>query len=294
MTSIAYPALKYTGEAPYGSCYQQCLANLLAWRGLPGAESVLTLSWGAQAYPDTGRLAGSPRFLQAANRTHDVGLTAHRFADFVAAFDAESAALGDGPVAAAVDAFYLRSPYEGIEHLAHCVLLVSANPNGVVIIDPMNQPIPVAYSVDQWRDMRSGSAAENFLLFTARSRTPAKATAADVLSAWAADVRENAADLDEIALYAKVIAESGLLADVSGLAAERMYLTKLARYLTATYPELEPIAAGFASLTRRWYLVHTLARESGRTDARVVRMVRDLIDREKQQLDLTLTTLEGR
>ncbi|MEV6198884.1 BtrH N-terminal domain-containing protein [Streptomyces sp. NPDC051771] len=283
------PAL--TGTAPFGSCYQQAAANLASWKGLDHAAESLCTTWGF-FWGGGPVLDGSGRWSAAAAAVHRMDLADRTFGSWDAAEDAARASLDAGhPVAAAVDAFHLPSPYEDREHIAHCVLLLAHEGDRVWISDPMNRPEPTAYSAEAWRRMRSAEAAGSYrtLLLTSGPRHPA--TPLELATAVREDARshrsaDRAAFEGYLAAREAEAADPAEVLDVSGVAAERLYLGQLFKRLAGeagSGEEAAAVAEGFTSLSRRWYLLHTLSRESGGSAtgrARLLRMLADLGDRE--------------
>nr|WP_240981422.1 MULTISPECIES: BtrH N-terminal domain-containing protein [unclassified Streptomyces] len=280
-----------TGTAPFGSCYQQAAANLAAWKGLGDAAETLCTTWGF-SWDGGPVLDGSGRWSAAAAAVHRMDLADRTYDSWAAAEDAERASLAGGhPVAAAVDAFHLPSPYEGREHLAHCVLLLAHDGDRVWISDPMNRPEPTAYPAGAWRRMRSAEAAGSYRTLLLTSGPRHRATALELATAVREDARahrsaDRAAFEGYLAAREAEAAEGAEALDVGGVAAERLYLGGLFKRL-AGHPgageEAAAVAEGFTSLSRRWYLLHTLSRESGGSAtgrARLLRMLADLGDRE--------------
>ncbi|MBC2877344.1 MULTISPECIES: BtrH N-terminal domain-containing protein [Streptomyces] len=277
----------HTGTTPFGTCYQQCVANLAAWYGLPDAEDVLVTTWGF-GWDGGSVLRDGDRWVTAAARLYGLPLRERRFGSYEELRALEKAELAAGrPLAAAVDAYWLPSEYEGVEHLAHCVLLTGRDADGVTIVDPMNRPEPVRYPEERWRTLRSADAADGFRTFLLSGGPTRKPSAHDLARAVSEDRRtHHERDTAALAAYIEACdaAEAGTL-DVSGAAAERHFLGRLLRHLADELPQLEPVAVEAASLTRRWYLVHTLSRESGGSPEgrrRLVRMLRDLQGREER------------
>ncbi|MFC9732632.1 BtrH N-terminal domain-containing protein [Streptomyces roseolus] len=283
------PAL--TGTAPFGSCYQQAAANLASWKGLGHAAETLCTTWGF-SWDGGPVLDGSGRWSAAAAAVHRMDLADRTYDSWDAAEDAERASLDAGhPVAAAVDAFHLPSPYEGREHIAHCVLLLAHDGDRVWISDPMNRPEATAYPAEAWRRMRSAEAAGSHRTLLLTSGPRHRPTAPELATAVREDARthrsaDRAAFEGYLAAREAEAAEGAEVLDVSGVAAERLYLGQLFRHLAGGAPSVEEavaVAEGFTSLSRRWYLLHTLSRESGGSATgrtRLLRMLADLGDRE--------------
>ncbi|WP_171167690.1 BtrH N-terminal domain-containing protein [Streptomyces sp. I05A-00742] len=277
----------YTGTTPFGTCYQQCVANLAAWHGLPDAEDVLVTTWGF-GWDGGSVLRGSDRWVTAAAGLYGMPLQERRLGSAEELLAVETAEVAAGrPLAAAVDAYWLPSEYEGVEHIAHCVLVSGRDEHGVTVIDPMNHPEPARYGEERWRTLRSADAADGFRTFLLAAGPTRKPSAQDLVRAVHADRRDHReSDATALAGYIEACDTGGPgTIDVSGVAAERHFLGRLFRHLADVEPELEPLAAEAASLTRRWYLVHTLSRESGGSPEglrRLVRMLRDLQSREER------------
>ncbi|MFE3498553.1 hypothetical protein ACFXPX_03350 [Kitasatospora sp. NPDC059146] len=276
-------APRFTGLALYGSCYQQCVANLLDWQGVPAAEEAVGMSWGFSR-PGGAALDGSGRWLAAAGAGYGLDVADLRFADpeQAGAYERESLAAGV-PVAAAVDAFHLPSPFEGKQHITHCVIAVAADADGVVVVDPMNNPEPVRYRPVDWARLRSGPSAQDSRLLLVRSG-PTRRPGPVALARQLGEQLRAHDEQDAAALADHLAADATGAPDVSGVAAERMYLARFLAALARPLPELRPVAEGLAALERRWYLAHTIALESGGVPPqRQLRLVRDLGERDQEQ-----------
>lgn len=285
------PVPRYTGTAPYGSCYQQCVAGLLDWKGIPDAAEALGLTWG-YSWSGGECLDGSGRWLAGAAAVHGVRVADRRFPDVEAALACERESISAGhPVAAAVDAYHLPSEYHHTRHITHCVLVVGADADGVTVVDPMNRPAPVRYRSADWVRMRAAPHAQDSRTFLVRSgpeRTPGPAALARALGA---DLRDHA-ERDErtFAAYLDACADGTVAGapDISGVAAERLYLGRMLGALSAKLPELVPVAQAVTGLERRWYLAHTLAIEPGGVSRdRHLRLIRGLGEREREQRHTT-------
>lgn len=275
----------HTGTAPFGSCYHQCVANLAAFKGLEHPSETLCVTWGF-SWSGGHVLDGSGRWVTAAARLHRMDLTEAVFPGRAEAEAAERASLAAGhPVAAAVDAFDLPSPFQGEEHIAHCVLLLAHDGNQVWISDPMNRPEATAYPVARWDAMRSAPVTAGHRTFLLTSSPRHRPTPGELATAVSEDARAHRA-ADQAALRSYLAAreaEPAGLFDVAGVAAERLHLSRLFTHLAAGHPAAAEAAEGFVSLARRWYLLHTLSREAGPDGpgrTRLLRMLDGLADRE--------------
>ncbi len=292
-----FPRPRYTGLALYGSCYQQCVINLLEWQGLPDAEAKVGLSWGyswpaASADP---ALEGSGRWLATVGAVFGVELSDRRFDSVDEAIEYERALLAEGcPVASTVDAYLLPSPFQGVRHITHCVLPVAMAAAWVSIVDPMNNPEPTSYPLTDWRAMRAADCAQDARVFAVRS-APTRPDGEKLLHALAEEFA-GTIEQDEAVLDGYLTAwDTGLLTgipDVSGVAAERRYLAKTLTALAQRWPALESTARAADGLEARWYLAHTLAVEAQQATAgpddqavseRHVRLIRDLGRRDLDQ-----------
>ncbi len=265
--------LPYVGTAPYGSCYSQCVANLAAWNGLRDAASVLHLAWGFSWRGDHA-LDGSNRWRAGAMHAHGLEIVDESYGTASEARVAER----NVPVAAAVDAYYLPSPYFNIEHLGHCVILIGNDADQVTVLDPMYQPHPARHARDQWDRMRSGAGYRTFRIASGPRRAASRGVCVDTVRA---DLRAHWQS--DLAVFEKYLAARQELLpelpDVAGAAAERLYLSKLFRHL-----KLE-LSEDMLAITRRWYLAHAMFREAGLAKDRDLRLLRELAERETAMTD---------
>ncbi|WP_405725223.1 BtrH N-terminal domain-containing protein [Streptomyces sp. NBC_01537] len=295
--TLSLPHPRYTGETPFGSCYQQSVANLLEWQGLGDAADAIGMSWGF-SWTSGDFLEGSGRWLESVRTVHGTDLEDLRFplAGAALEFERESVASGH-PVAAAVDSYFLPSPFENQRHITHCVLVIGADSTGVQVVDPMNNVSPAFYGFDDWVRMRSASCAQESRTFLVRSKPDRVPGPLRLARALADDLRAGK-ERDEAALSAYLTAcDEGIVTgtpDVSGVAAERLYLALFLKALAQRLPGLRPAVEAVSSLERRWYLAHTLAIEPGGVSrARHIRLIRDLGQRELEQRRRTLALLEA-
>ncbi|MZF89099.1 BtrH N-terminal domain-containing protein [Streptomyces sp. SID5643] len=297
LAPLSLPAPRYTGEAPFGSCYQQSVANLLAWRGLADAADSIGIGWGF-SWESGEFLEGSGRWLSAIRTVYATDLEDLRFgtADDALEFERESIATGH-PLAAAVDSYFIPSPFQKHHHITHCVLVTGADAAGVQVVDPMNNPTPTWYGTEDWIEMRSAPCAQRARTFRVRSGPDGRPGPLRLAHALADDLR-GGQDSDPATLAAYLTAcEEGAVAgtpDVSGVAAERLYLARFLKALAAHLPALHPVAEAVSALERRWYLAHTLAIEPGGFPReRHLRLIRDLGERELEQRQRAIALLEA-
>lgn len=303
LPSVGEP-VRYDGKAPFGSCHLQCVANLLAWRGIDNPDATMCTAWGF-SWPGGTGLRGSGRWLDGLRKAYSLDIAERRYQSFAQAHSAEQDSLAAGyPVAAAVDAWFIPSPFEKSEHIAHCVLLVGTAGEDVWITDPMNRPVPARYSIVEWKDMRSSVHTDGFRTFFVRSSPRARPSLSCLLRRLAGDVRSHQDSDDQVlADFLEFCAGGhGGVIDVSEVAAERLYLAKLLRHASAEIPALAPAADRLLALARRWYLAHSIARESAAAQrpgprSRDVRLLRELGTREaedRQRLAALLAASSGR
>lgn len=286
----------YSGEAPFGSCQLQCVANLLAWQGVSAADEGLCPTWGF-SWPGGTVLKGSGRWPGVIRAAYEIDLEERCFSGFPEACHAEADSVRRGyPVASTVDAWHVPSPFTGIEHIAHCVLVVASTADHVWIVDPMNRPSPVRYARADWQRMRSAACVPGFRTFLVSSGPRRRPASADLIRWLRRDIQAGqAGDRRQLEAFLACCRGDGHPPDVSEVAAERLYLAKLVRRAARTMPALARLADELVSLTRRWYLAHTLARESAtdpRQLARQVCLLEDLAERERVAVDYATTCLE--
>jgi hypothetical protein len=275
--------LKYAGNAPFGSCHLQCVANLLAWQRVADAAAGMCPTWG---FSWSGGLAlqGSNRWLAAVRSLYQIDIAQRHFRHFAEACAAERDSIARGyPTAATVDAWYLPSPYQHTEHIAHCVLVVRSDVKNVWIVDPMNRPEPASYGIRQWQEMRSADCADGMRTFFLTSGPRRKPEGTELIGFLRDDIRahqlQDRQQCDAFLAFCERTGDGPL--DVSEVAAERTYLGRLARRAARDAPSLDRVADGFVSLARRWYLAHSIGREAGNgIAARQARLAAELADRE--------------
>jgi len=289
--------IPYSGTAPFGACHLQCVANLLAWQNITDAETVLCPTWG---FSWSGRmvLKGSGRWVKIIRESYQIDLEEKFYRDFSTAHAAMEESIDQGyPVAATVDAWHLPSPFTGVEHIAHCVLVVASEADHVWIIDPMNRPWPVRYAIPDWERIRSAACTDRFRTFLVTSRPRRMPGTRCLIHRLREDIRASqAADRQCLQGFLAHCEDGGDgPPDVSLVAAERLYLSKLLRRSAQDMPGLTRVADDVLSLARRWYFAHSIGREragdSG-PSGRAVRLLRELADRELATIERATELLE--
>jgi hypothetical protein len=295
-----YPAPRYVGTALFGSCYWQCVANLLDWQGVPDAASSMGLTWGF-SWRGGRALEGSGRWGKAVETVHRAGLEERRFDTYSNAAEYERVSLSSGiPLATAVDSFYLPSPFTGKEHITHCVIVVDMDDHGVRIVDPMNLPVPTPYVMTDWVRMRRADHAQGFRVFSTHSKRVRRAGDSALVRALLNDMQTyHLQDTAALADYLEALRAGGVtdIPDVSEVAAERLYLSFLLKRVVSSFPHLASLAESVASLERRWYMAHALARESRGGSpvprGRHIRLISDLGARDIEQREHAITLLSA-
>jgi hypothetical protein len=288
----------YSGEAPFGSCHLQCVANMLAWQGVSSAEACLCPTWGF-SWPGGMVLEGSGRWTNAIRSVYGIELEERYFDSFSEARAAEEESVKQGyPVASIVDAWHVPSPFKGIEHIAHCVIVVASAAGHIWIVDPMNCPKPVRYTLADWENMRSAACTSGHRTFLVTSDPRRRADSADLVRWLRSDIQVNhAGDCRQLDAFLAFCHDNHPgPPDVSEVAAERLYLARLLKRAARSIPGLAGLADELLSLARRWYLSHSLARESAdnpRQLARQIRLLNGLASRDRIAAEQARALLEG-
>jgi hypothetical protein len=109
-----------------------------------------------------------------------------------------------------------------------------------------------------------------------------------LIAALCADIDRSKLDTGVLTAYVAALGACEIgTADLSGAAAERLYLSKLFARVACVEAAFAPIGAEFAALTRRWYFAHTMAGE-GAAPERVARMLTYIGARERVLCDQVL------
>lgn len=277
--------LPYAGTTPFGTCFQQALANVLAAQGLAGAADLLGVSFGFGYRPELGRLGGGQRWLAGVARLSGLELARHRYPSLAAALSAERAALRSGAwVVAGVDSFHIESPYRGRQHIAHALIVVAHGSDHVVVRDPMNAADPVSLPLATYGLARGGPEPAGFDTILARGTVDGPYPAAAAVAALRADLAAHGhGDTDALDAFIASVAAGEAQLDVADAAAERRYAHRTLALAVRENPALAGIADGLENLARRWYLVHTLSLEAdGVPVRRALAFLADLRDRESR------------
>lgn len=278
----------YTGEAPLESCHLQGIANILESQNLYDAKRKLGLSWGFEWDGAGGQLQNGRRWISLANAAYGLDIERHAFESWSAASALERKLTYDGtPFVAAVDAFYVPSPHFQRRHFPHTLIVTAARQDQVVLVDPMNLPEPTRYSRHTYELMRTHDCVWGYHLYrSARGPGPTgiEEEHANILNALAENLVVWPHSLKALDAYLAAMASSDESIDVAHPAAERLYLTGLLGLLAERDELFHGCASACASLTKRWYFVHTLSMQSSATGRsqrpRLLRLLAELRERE--------------
>lgn len=289
--------LPYTGEAPFGSCFQQGAANVLEALGLVDAELAIGTAWGA-SWQGGAKLGGSNRWVEGLRAISGLRVNRLRSDSWEVARDRERELLDARlPVIAGVDSFGIPSPHRGQTHLVHAVIVLDSDPGGVTFCDPMNRPCPARMSIAPYARLRAADCVERYEMLVCEGRPTrqldplrgARMLARDAARNMGRDSAAIAGFADWVELHG-----SGEI-DVAEVGAERLYAAKLLGAAARRDSHFSSHAKTLASLARRWYLLHTLVLESrdGRSlsASRVTGMLRDLGRREADTREALASTI---
>ncbi|MGV9284485.1 phosphopantetheine-binding protein [Streptomyces sp. NPDC003730] len=280
--------LAHTGTAQFGSCIQQAVCNVLTAQGLEHAPDRIGVSWGFQYVPGADRLRSGERWLAGVARLSALRIQRQRFDSATAAFAAEQSALEAGsPVVVAVDSYDIASPHLGRTHLMHAIILVEWGQESVTVLDPMNEPRPSLLSLDTYRRTRASAVARDFELITFGGTPEHGYSATEALAALHTDaMTHRETGLADLEAFIRAVESGQAVPDVADVAAERTYAQKVIAAAAREIPGLESIAAKTDALARRWYFAHTMGMEAdGQSAQRMVKVLRDLGERERRLLD---------
>jgi hypothetical protein len=280
----------HIGFQPLAACHWQCVANILEAQGLARADRKVCPSWGFSWDGRTAVLRRGDRWIETLNVTHGLDL---RRADFETWGEAEAAELSIAErglaFVAEIDAFEVRSEYAGRTHVAHTVVVLDRRPDTVTILDTMNHAKPVVIPGEHYRRMRTHPCVEGHHLYVSWQRPRWEATPKDIAANFARSLRRHwAGDLAQLDAYRAWLDENDEMADVARVGGERLYLAGLFAFLGEDDEAFEDVVPSFLSLSRRWYLAHSIAISavpvpSGRSRrARVRRLLTDLRAREAE------------
>ena len=285
----------YSGFQPLASCHFQGMANILAAQGVRDAETCLGMSWGFSRRPGTAALAGANRWMALINRTHGLRIVRSAFTNWQEADRHERALAARGlPFVAEVDSFDLPSEYFHLNHVPHTVIVLSRNRSGTFVLDPMNGTPVTRYDPSMWQEMRSHPCVDSCHLYASPQPPSQHPESTAMLSAFRDDhARHWASDREVLANFLADMDASDLQVDVCRVGAERL---QTSRFLDGRGGEIRSFADDFLSLSRRWYLVHTLAEQSDHRDtrqrARLLRLLRELSEREESVSGRIMRELE--
>jgi hypothetical protein len=277
----------YVGFAPLASCHWQSLANLLESHGFADAKRRICLSWGFSWNGEDGVLGNSGRWLRSFNEVFDAELLREEFESWAQANRRERVLLATGkPFVAEIDSYEVPSEYRDSEHVPHTVLVLQRDARRAVLLDTMNMPELREYPTVHYRRMRTHTCVDRLHLYSLVCAPRRDLVAEDLLGevyrlfeeSWACDVDALEAYLDWVA------PERAGEIDVCRVGAERLFLASTFALLAEVRPALSAVSHGLASLSKRWYLLHTLAgpgmvMSSNKRD-RIRRLLADLHERE--------------
>lgn len=274
----------YSGFVPLASCHWQGLANLLESQGLARARQKVCLTWGFSWDGPGGPLGHSGRWLRLFDKVFDAAVAREEFDSWQQAEQRERALAAAGlPFVAEIDAWEVPSEHHLRRHVAHTVLVLERGANEVVVLDTMNLPEPRIYSLAQYSRMRTDPCVDRLHLYSSTRRPRRDPPPELVLAEAASDLHANRGDdmasLDGYIAWAEAEAEP---LDVCRVGAERLQLAATFALLAERESALLEISRGLASLSKRWYLVHTLAEQQGGHEGRPrqLRLLAELRERE--------------
>lgn len=290
--------LPYTGEAPFGSCFQQGAANVLDAMGLADAELAIGAAWG-MSWQEGPRLSGGRRWAESVETICGLHVRRLRSDSWELAQERERELLEARlPVIAGVDSFGIPSPHQGRTHLVHAVIVLAGDAGGMTVCDPMNGPHPARMEMALYSELRAATCVERYEMIVCEGEVRSQLDPVAAVTTLALDAARHAeGDRAALAGFAEWVEENGADGlDVADVGAERMYAAKLLGAAAKESERLAPHAKALGSLTRRWYLLHTLVLESreGRSlsAGRVTRLLDDLMRREEDAREALLSTVE--
>jgi hypothetical protein len=256
---------RFTGFAPIATCHWQGIANVLAGAGVSDALRILGLSWGVR-WKGGGVLYGGGRWHDLLAEVHSVTVELESTDDPAAAEQMEIALSDAGmPFVAEVDAYYLPSPYQGIEHFVHTVVVVERGWHVVTVLDVTNNPAPVAIPREPYAALRSSPCVgrvDPHLLYVPDAAGWRDRPAVEVAARVRADLAEHgSADDEALVAFVAWHAASAEPVDVCRVAAERFQAALLfERLAEREVAGVAGIAEQLRALSDDWYLVHLLTR----------------------------------
>jgi hypothetical protein len=279
--------LSHTGEAPFGSCFQQAAANVIDAFGVD-AESAIGSTCGI-SWDGGHKLRGGGRWMETLEASCGLRVRRLHADSWPAAEEAEREILAAGlPLVAGIDSFGIPSPHRGVTHLVHAVIVLEARADEVTVCDPMNEPAPTLMDRPRYARLRAADCVERFEMIVCEGEPGDGLRPAAALEELVLDLaRHTESDRAALAGFVEWVEESGAVAlDVAEVGAERLYAARLLGTAAGIDGRLGPHAKAFGSLSRRWYLLHMLMLEAaeGRRLApdRLAGMLRNLAAREDE------------
>lgn len=287
----------HRGTTPFGSCFHQAIANVLEAQGLSEAPERIGLSWGFGWDGESAKLRSGDRWLAETSALHGLALERRRPLSWSAASAAEAAVLRRGvPVVVGVDSFEIESPYRGREHLVHALVVLERDGAGATVVDAMNRPEPFRLDATRYERARRASCVDRHVMYVSWDGPASPASDRAALASVGAGLERTRHDLGALDAYVAALPAFERSADVADVAAERLQLARLLGRAARSLPGLVASARAVASLSRRWYLAHTLVREARHhaplRRGRLVSVLTDLRGREERELGLLSEALE--
>jgi hypothetical protein len=291
---------RYTGFAPIGTCHWQGVSNILHTYGLEDAQRRVVLSWGA-TWRGGEILHGGGRWAALLEAVFGARVEKRSFRSAESAGEHEQMlAASRLPFVAEVDAFHLPSRSESA-HVVHTVVVLARSPAEAVILDTMNNPVPVSVPVALYQNMRSSECegrVEPHLLYAPLTGPYRHRRASAVLAAVQTDLalhgEEDLAALGAFIDWYQHRGSQEVPVNVCRVAAERhqaaLTFDRLAEEGEAV---ADRVSGDLRALARLWYVVHmlTVHAEAGeeRHRSRILRFLRRLAAQERSVL-LSLTS----
>jgi hypothetical protein len=278
--------LSHTGEAPFGSGFQQAAANVI---DAFGVDAELAIGSACGTSWDGHRLRGGGRWMDGLEESCGLRVRRLHADSWPAAEEAEREILAAGlPLIAGIDSFGIPSPHQGPTHLVHAVIVLEAGAGEVTVCDPMNEPAPTYMDRLRYARFRAADCVDRFEMIVCDGEPTDRLRPATAVEGLVLDLaRHTESDRAALVGFIEWVEESGATdLDVAEVGAERLYAARMLRTAAAVDGRLGPHAKAFGSLSRRWYLLHMLLLESaeGRRVApdRLAGLLRSLAAREDE------------
>lgn len=276
--------LSLRGETPFGTCFLQATADVLDRRGVEESVHRLGPSWGFR-WHSLPRLSGGDRWISATSALTGIALDTYHPATWRESRELEKELLDAGhDLVTAVDSYDIPSGYHQVEHITHAVVVREIADDHAVVIDVMNHPQPRRMDIADYARSRMSDVAHGFAIGCGGPATAA-ASPGEVASLVEDEVARHRDELAVLHEYVGFVSESDGRIDVADVAGERLAFGQLLAGFVDTHDWAEEGARIVGALARRWYLVHTMAREmtnSGTTgnSGRLSRLLEQLHQRE--------------